>query len=108
MFIAFLIEPSGFVILIGAYLLPILLLYGLPSSILSDFVTKKLKGVVRGGVALVIHLTLATVFVMIIGKTWVPMSFVLVVAIVSSLFFWSVDELLKLHQSKQNRIPLVQ
>lgn len=86
MFIFFLIEPSGFVIMIGMYLFLILLLYGLPSSILSDFVTKKLKGMVRGGLALVIHLILATAFVMILftyAEGWEPVNFFLLLSLLS-------------------------
>lgn len=98
MFISFLIEPSGFVIMLGMYLFPILLVYGLPSSILSDFVTKRMKGVIRGGIALVIHLLLASVFVLILfnyGEAWVPFNLFLLLSLVSSFLFWSVDEFLK-------------
>ncbi len=106
MFIYFLIEPSGFVIMLGMYLIPILLVYGLPSSILSDFVTKRIKGVIRGGIALVIHLLLASVFVLILfnyGEAWVPFNLFLLLSLVSSFLFWSVDEFLKYNKAKQIR-----
>ena len=104
MFICFLIEPSGFAIFIGVFLFPILLLYGLPTSILSDFVTKKLKGVVRVGIAVVIHLTFAAAFAMMFGEEdWAPMNFFLFLAIVSAFLFLIFDEFLKLHDAKQIR-----
>ncbi|MDX1701207.1 MAG: hypothetical protein R3250_11345, partial [Melioribacteraceae bacterium] len=63
MTIYFILESSGFVLLIAMYLLPILLFYGLPSSLLSDWITKKQKGIIRGISALVIHILLAALFV---------------------------------------------
>ncbi|MFC4408839.1 hypothetical protein ACFOZY_00175 [Chungangia koreensis] len=109
MLISFLIEPSGFVIMIGMYLFPILLLYGLPSSIISDYVTKKLKGIVRGGVALVIHLLLAAVFVLILfifGEAWVPVKVFLLFSVASSFLFWSIDKFLKSTIVKQIRLKI--
>ena len=103
--IFFLIEPSGFVLMIGMYLFPIFLIYGLPSSILSDFLTKKLEGVVRVGVALATHLLLAIVFVqtffVILGEGWEPVKFFLLISLLSSFLFWSVDEFLKSDIVKQ-------
>jgi len=64
MLIYFLLEQSGFVLLIGMYLLPILLIYGVLASILSDFVTKRLRGLLRGSLALFIHLFFAASFVL--------------------------------------------
>ncbi|MDW0118480.1 hypothetical protein QTL97_16235 [Sporosarcina thermotolerans] len=93
--------------MIGMNLFPILLLYGLPSSVLSDFVTKKLKGIGRVGAALVIHLILATAFIMIIHRNeegWEPMKFLLLLSLLSSFLFWSVDELLKIYKAKQIRM----
>lgn len=104
MFISFLIEPSGFVIIIGLYLFPILLFYGLPSSILSNYVTKKLKGIKRGGTALLIHLILAAIFVIVIlnyEEDWAPVNFFLLLSLGSSFLFWGFDELLKSNKAKQ-------
>jgi hypothetical protein len=110
MFISLLIDPSGFVIMIGMYLFPILLIYGLPSSILSDFLTKKLEGIVRGGVALATHLLLAIVFVqtffVISGEGWEPVNFFLLISLLSSFLFWSVDEFLKSNMIKQIRAKI--
>ena len=109
MFISFLIESSGFVIMLGMYLFPILLLYGLPSSIVSDVVTKNLKGVVRGGIALVIHLLLASLFVLICfmyGEACLPVNIFLVFSLISSFLFWSVDEFLRSTVIKQIRTKM--
>ena len=109
MLLSFIIEPSGFVIMIGMYLFPILLLYGLPSSIVSDVVTKNLKGVVRGGIALVIHLLLASLFVLICfmyGEAWLPVNLFLVFSLISSFLFWTVDEFLRSTVVKQIRTKI--
>ena len=104
MLIYFLLEQSGFVILIGVYLLPILLIYGVPSSILSDFVTKKLSGLLRGSLALFIHLFLAALFVLIpipIFETERSLnSLVFITALLSSSLFWCIDEFLRSKRAK--------
>ena len=102
MLIYFLLEQSGFVILIGVYLLPILLIYGVPSSILSDFVTKKLSGLLRGSLALFIHLFLAVLFVLIpILETERSLnSLVFITALLSSSLFWCIDEFLRSKRAK--------
>jgi hypothetical protein len=102
MLIYFLLEQSGFVILIGVYLLPILLIYGVTSSILSDFVTKKLSGLLRGSLALFIHLFLAALFVLIpIIETERSLnSLVFITALLSSSLFWCIDEFLRSKRAK--------
>jgi hypothetical protein len=102
MLIYFLLEQSGFVILIGVYLLPILLIYGVPSSILSDFVTKKLRGLLRGSLALFIHLFLAASFVLIpILETERSLnSLVFIATLLSSSLFWCIDEFLRSKRAK--------
>ena len=102
MLVYFLLEQSGFVILIGVYLLPILLIYGVPSSILSDFVTKKLSGLLRGSLALFIHLFLAVLFVLIpILETERSLnSLVFITALLSSSLFWCIDEFLRSKRAK--------
>jgi hypothetical protein len=106
MIIYFLQEKSGFFLILGMYLLPILLLYGVPSSILSDFVTKKLNGVIRGTLALLIHLFLATLFILLpilyewervilftdIKKFLDNYYFFLMTTTISSSIFWCLDE----------------
>jgi hypothetical protein len=114
MTIYFILEQTGFVILIALYLLPILLFYGLPSSILSDFVTKKLKGISRGILALMIHIFLAALFVLIPILLFSPGerellvsdvkslldNFFFITAILSSFLFWLIDEFLRCNKTK--------
>ena len=102
MLIYFLLEQSGLVILIGVYLLPILLIYGVPSSILSDFVTKKLSGLLRGSLALFIHLFLAALFVLIpiLEMERSLNSLVFITALLSSSLFCCIDEFLRSKRAK--------
>ena len=121
MIIYFIIEQSGFVIIMGMYLLPILLFYGLPSSILSDVVTKKLKGAIRGISALLIHLFLAALFVLIPIMFYeferdlllsniksLLDNFFFITAILSSGLFWCIDEFLRCKRTKDNWSVLVE
>lgn len=115
MIIYFILEPSGFVIFMAMYLLPILLFYGLPSSILSDWITKKLNGIIRGISAFVIHLFLAALFVIIpilLFSQWerellfsdvrsLLNNFFFITAIISSFLFWFIDEVLKCNKTKR-------
>lgn len=115
MTIYFILEQTGFVIFIAMYLLPILLFYGVPSSILSDFLTKKLKGISRGILALVIHLFLAALFVIIPILLFFPgerellfsdvksliYNFFFITAILSSSLFWFIDEFLRCNKTKE-------
>ena len=115
MSIYFLLEPSGFVIIIAMYLLPILLFYGLPSSILSDWITKKLNGIIRGISAFVIHLFLAALFVIVpilLFSQWerellfadvrsLLNNFFFITAILSSFLYWVIDEVLRCNKTKR-------
>lgn len=102
MLIYFLLEQSGFVLLIGVYLLPILLIYGMLSSILSDFVTKRLRGLLRGSLALFIHLFFAASFVLmpILEMERRFNRLVLITALLSSSLFWCIDEFLRSKRAK--------
>jgi glucan phosphoethanolaminetransferase (alkaline phosphatase superfamily) len=122
MIIYFLLERSGFVIIVGMYLLPILLFYGLPSSILSDVVTEKLKGAIRGISALLIHLFLAALFVLIPIILFDEFernllfsdikslleNFFFITAILSSSLFWCIDEFLRCTRTKDTWNVLVE
>ena len=114
MSIYFILEPSGFVIIMAMYLLPILLFYGLPSSILSDWITKNLKGMLRVVSALVIHLFLASLFVLVPILLYSPLerellfsdvrsllnNFFFITAILSSGLFWLIDEFIRCEKIK--------
>ncbi len=113
MLIYFLIEQTGFVIIMGMYLLPILLIYGVPASILSDFVTKKLRVSHRGSLALLIHLSLAALFVLIpiLFSEWerdlllsnfrsLFGNFYFITSLLASSLFWCIDEFLRSKAAK--------
>ncbi|WP_342578095.1 hypothetical protein [Psychrobacillus sp. FSL K6-2843] len=113
MFIYFIEEQTGFVFIIGIYLFPILLIYGVPVSILSDFVTKKLRGFFRGSIALFIHLFLAALFVMIpiLFSEWEREllisdtsnlfdNFFFITSLLSSFLFYFLDEFLRSQLAK--------
>lgn len=108
MLIYFLIEQNGFVIIVGIYLFPILLIYGIPVSILSDFVTKKVKAFHRGSLVLLIHLFFAALFVVIpnLFLEWerdlllsdvrsLFYNFYFITSILSSILFYCIDEFLR-------------
>lgn len=108
MLIYFIEEQTGFLFIIGMYLFPILLIYGVPVSILSDFVTKKLRGFFRGSIALFIHLFLAALFVMIpiLFSEWEREllisdtsslfdNFFFITSLLSSFLFYFSDEFLR-------------
>ncbi len=115
MIIYFILESSGFVIFVAMYLLPILLFYGIPSSILSDWITKKLIGIIRGISAFVIHLFLAALFVIVPILLFSHFerellvsdvrslldNFFFITAILSSFLFWVIDEFLRCNKTKR-------
>ena len=107
MAIFFTMDPSGFVLLVGMYAFPVLLLYGAPVSIASDFITKKLVGVIRGVSSLLIHLFLAALFIFVplVFYEWdkgllfivksLSQNFVFFVGLLCASLFWCADEFFK-------------
>jgi len=93
----FLTEQTGLGIIVGIYLFPILLIYGVPASILTDFVTKKLISISRVIFALIMHLYLAALFVVIpallLGSE--IFNFYLIISLLSSFLFYCMDEFLR-------------
>jgi hypothetical protein len=122
MIIYFSIEQSGFVLFMGMYLLPILLFYGLPSSIFSDVVTKKLKGPIRWMSALFIHLFLAVSFVLMQILFFSQLesdllfsniknlldNIFFITAVLSSSLFWCIDEFLRCKRTKDTWSVLIE
>ena len=108
MLIYFFEEQTAFVIVVILYLLPILLIYGVPASLLSDFVTKKLRGLSRRSCALLIHLFLGALFVVIpiLLTGWerkfllsdiksLFSNFYFITSLLSSCLFYCLDEFLR-------------
>lgn len=103
-----LLGETAFAIIIGMYLFPILLIYGVPVSILSDFVTKKARAFLRGSLALLIHLFFAILFVVIpiLFLKWerdlllsdfssLFYNFYFIISILSSSLFYCIDEIIR-------------
>ncbi|MGD6991310.1 hypothetical protein [Sutcliffiella horikoshii] len=104
----------------GMYLLPIIFIYGIPSSILSDFLTKGLTRKTRMVAAFFIHIFLAILYVLIplflsgynrgMGFSEVTGSldfFFFISAIISAFAFWGTDELMKNEPCKLKRRKLL-
>jgi hypothetical protein len=100
----------GFGLVLGMYILPILLIYGVPVSVFSDFVTYRLTGYIRGFIALLIHLSFAVLFilipVLISNREWNTIFsdfynlldnyyFFFLASIISSIIFWFIDEFIR-------------
>jgi len=113
-------EDLSFSVFLGMYLLPILLIYGIPSSLFSDWATRRLEGWTRGLLELMIHLTFAMLFVLVpnlmiggldeliaIVKYWYTHFFV-IMSLLSSFLFWGVDELLKWERLRKSCSSVLQ
>lgn len=95
-------------VLIGAYSFPFILLYGVPSSIIADYLTKKLVGFIRSGLSLIIHLVMGMVIVVTAGiifenesllinfKSFISEYLIfLFPTLLAAFLFWLSDELLR-------------
>ena len=92
-------DETGAVWVISFYGAPVLLLYGIPTSLISDGVTKRLasSSFTNSLIALVIHLSLAFAFVIglwMIGPGELYL-LVFIPAMTFSFVFWFIDELKK-------------
>ncbi|MFD2042910.1 hypothetical protein ACFSTA_01150 [Ornithinibacillus salinisoli] len=97
------IGAIGFQSLVAA---PSVLLFGIPISILSDFITKRLKGGIRQLSSLIIHITSASLYIVFVqeitNSVWTTMNLLgfrvnefLFIAVLISLFLWLLDEISK-------------
>lgn len=89
------------------YLLPVVYLIGLPVSVISDNILKRLDGIIRGLSALFIHQTFAAIFVLtptLLGWKWDILSldiqeifknFFFILAVFTASLFWLLDEILR-------------
>ncbi|WP_102262571.1 hypothetical protein [Mesobacillus jeotgali] len=100
------LDESGVGLFLGMYILPIILIYGIPSSFLSDLLTRRTGGVKRLAAAGFLHVFLGALFVAVptfifdaengnwINSVW-NNSFFFFTAVVSSFIFWCFDEAIK-------------
>lgn len=97
------LDEFGLAIFLGMYILPIILLYGIPSSILSDFLTRRADGYKRITTAALIHVFLGALFVAlptfildVEQGNWLTSvrnnGFFFLSATVSAFIFWCFDE----------------
>ncbi|WP_223701627.1 hypothetical protein [Sutcliffiella deserti] len=104
-----LMETVGFSFFIGIYLLPILLVIGVPVSILSDLATNRCLGWRRRSFAWMIHVIGAALFVFLLLLLFEPnrmymdpaslyQNVLFYTAMVASTFFWCADECLNWHK----------
>lgn len=113
-------DGFGIGIFFGMYLLPIIFIYGIPSSILSDFVTKRMTRKMRMVAAYFIHIFLAALFVLIplflsgynrgkwfSGVTGSLDVFFFISAIITAFAFWVTDEIMKIETCKLKRRKFV-
>lgn len=91
---------------LGMYILPIILIYGIPSSFLADFLTRRTDGVKRIAAAGFLHIFLGALFVAVPtflfdaenGKWIISVwnnGFFFFTAVVSAFIFWIFDEAIK-------------
>ncbi|CAM3816166.1 hypothetical protein [Mesobacillus thioparans] len=91
---------------LGMYILPIVIIYGIPSSFLSDFLLRRTVGLKRMAIAGVLHVFLGVLFIAIPTfifdaeyGSWLTAlrnnGFLVVSAAVTAFIFWCVDEGLK-------------
>ncbi|KGX90122.1 hypothetical protein [Pontibacillus marinus] len=78
---------------------PFILLYGVPVTFFSDYVTKQFSGVKRAFLAMIFHLFFGGIFPVLLGliqdlsKT--EANEVFIGAITFSFFFWAFDEVIR-------------
>ncbi|MBO8171761.1 MAG: hypothetical protein H0Z33_07720 [Bacillaceae bacterium] len=98
-------ETFGFISLVAT---PVILVYGVPVSLLSDYVTKPYHNRKRATLAFIIHLGFGLGFVFIIGMIldfetllnnfaffWSNAEFYFIASTTASFLFWLSDEILR-------------
>ncbi|MCH1627878.1 hypothetical protein [Fredinandcohnia quinoae] len=73
---------------------PFIFLLGLPVSILSDFLTKKLDGKQRYKKAFLIHMILGLIIGLVLSFFFEHLILV-VLTLIAALLFWIIDEILR-------------
>jgi hypothetical protein len=100
------LDRSGIGLFFGMYILPIILIYGIPSSILSDFLTRKTDGGKRIAAAALLHVFLGALFVAAPtfifdaeDGNWLSSvrnnGFFFLTATLSAFIYWCFDEMSK-------------
>ena len=97
------LDQSGVGLFFGMYILPIVLIYGIPSSIFTDFLTRRTGGLNRMAAAGLLHVFLGALFVTVPTLifnmeqgNWLNSirnnGFFFFSAVLSAFMFWCFDE----------------
>jgi hypothetical protein len=100
------LDQSGIGLFFGMYILPIILIYGIPSSILSDFLTRRTDGGKRIAAAAILNVFLGALFVAVPtlifdaeNANWLSSvsnnGFFFLTATLTAFIYWCFDEMLK-------------
>jgi hypothetical protein len=90
----------------GLWLSPFILLYGVPVTFLSDYVSRRLKGTARTLTAFMVHLFFGILFGFIapmdehFSLFGIEIGIATIFASITALFFWIIDELLRRQKPK--------
>lgn len=103
-------EVPGLIVFASMFVTPVILLYGVPVSILSDKMSERFIGMKRVLCALIIHLFLGIsfpfFFILIADSRSILTNYnggdlyVLAAAAFASFLFWGMDETLRVFQTK--------
>ncbi|GEL78505.1 hypothetical protein [Tenuibacillus multivorans] len=97
------VELTGFILVFAT---PIIFVCGVPVSLLSDFVTRLFFGKVRSIMAFIIHISFGSLYGFILFSA-LEVEIYLYAAVISSIIFWLVDEVLRLKmKTSNNKIPV--
>ncbi|PKR78287.1 hypothetical protein CEY16_00580 [Halalkalibacillus sediminis] len=81
------------------FLAPYILFYAIPATLISDYITRKLNGLRRTGVALCVHLIFGMSFVLILSifntVRESEVEIVFISGVVVAIFFWVIDEIVR-------------
>lgn len=105
--------------LIGSFVLPISILYGLPISLLAEKWTKNLTSVKRIALSLLIHVSFGAAFIFIFGALfdsinlfanftsfWREYEWFFNAALLTSICFWGANEFLRFNRNIKHKQDL--
>ncbi|MBM7661036.1 hypothetical protein JOC85_001808 [Bacillus mesophilus] len=87
--------------MLGLWISPLILLYGVPVTFLSDYVTKGLAGTARMLTACIVHLSFGILFGFVFRSDeqflifGIEVNVIIISASITALFFWVIDELFR-------------
>ncbi|UOQ86574.1 hypothetical protein [Gracilibacillus salinarum] len=98
-------QPRELMVMTGVFSLwtsPIILVYGVPVTFLSDFLCKRFTGKLRTWFAFLVHIFFGILFGLLfpMGATLfsllvIDINFVTLFATITAIFFWLIDEVIR-------------